>query len=118
VRDEIFALSQLTVMRGGHVALSQAIRMGKPVVTIPIENHSEQLGNSTKIAEIGMGKMLNPKNLEPEELAKAILEILSAPQYSEKALELQRQSRSVDGIDNITNIVMSYCQQDRMPVLK
>jgi UDP:flavonoid glycosyltransferase YjiC (YdhE family) len=109
VRDEIFALSQLTVMRGGHVALSQAIRMGKPVVTIPIENHSEQLGNSTKIAEIGMGKMLNPKNLDSEELASAILEILSTPKYSEKALELQLQSRSVDAIDNISNIVMSYC---------
>jgi UDP:flavonoid glycosyltransferase YjiC (YdhE family) len=110
VRDEIFALSQLSVMRGGHVALSQAIRMGKPVVTIPIENHSEQLGNSIKIAEIGMGKMLNPKNLDSEELAAAILEVLSATQYSEKALELQRQSRSVNGIDSISNIILSYCR--------
>jgi UDP:flavonoid glycosyltransferase YjiC (YdhE family) len=56
-----------------------------------------------------MGKMLNPKNLDSEELASAILEILSTPKYSEKALELQLQSRSVDAIDNISNIVMSYC---------
>ncbi|MGI0037658.1 MAG: glycosyltransferase [Nitrososphaera sp.] len=110
VRDEVFALSDLTVLRGGHVALSHAIRLGKPVVTIPIENHSEQLGNSTKIADIGIGIMLLPKNLESEKLAAAIAKVLSTPRYSEKARELQRQSEMVNGIGNISEIVKSYCQ--------
>lgn len=110
VRDEIFALSSMTVLRGGHVALSQAIRLGKPVVTVPIENHSEQLGNSTKIADIGMGLMLDPKNLEPAELAGAIIKVLSESRYVEKARELQHQTEEVDGINNISNIVRSYCE--------
>ena len=110
VRDEVYALSDLTVLRGGHVALSQAIRLGKPVVTIPIENHSEQLGNSTKVADIGIGIMLLPKNLEADRLAAAIVEVLSTPRFSEKAHELQRQSETIDGIGNISNIVKAYCQ--------
>jgi UDP-N-acetylglucosamine--N-acetylmuramyl-(pentapeptide) pyrophosphoryl-undecaprenol N-acetylglucosamine transferase len=110
VRDEVYALSDLTVLRGGHVALSQAIRLGKPVVTIPIENHSEQLGNSTKVADIGIGVMLLPKNLEADRLAAAIVEVLSTPRFSEKARELQRQSETVNGIGNISNIVKAYCQ--------
>ncbi|HEV8387952.1 MAG TPA: glycosyltransferase [Nitrososphaera sp.] len=110
VRDEVYALSDLTVLRGGHVALSHAIRLGKPVVTIPIENHSEQLGNSTKVADIGIGIMLLPKNLEADRLAAAIVEVLSTPRYSEKARELQRQSKMVNGIGNISNIIKAYCQ--------
>lgn len=109
VRDEVLALSDLTVLRGGHVALSQAIRLGKPVVTIPIENHSEQLGNSTKVADIGIGIMLPPKNLEADKLAGAIVEVLSTSRYSEKARELQKQSEMVNGIGTISNIVKTYC---------
>ena len=52
-------MSNLLVLRGGHVAISQAIQFGKPVITIPIENHGEQLGNSEKIAEIGVGSFKN-----------------------------------------------------------
>jgi UDP:flavonoid glycosyltransferase YjiC (YdhE family) len=109
IRDEIFSLSQATVLRGGHVALSQAIRLGKPVVTIPIENHSEQLGNSAKVADIGMGIMLNPKNLQAEQLAAAIEQVLGSPEFSKKARELGRQAEENDGIDNISSIVKGYC---------
>jgi UDP:flavonoid glycosyltransferase YjiC (YdhE family) len=109
VRDEVFALSNLAVIRGGHVALSQAIHFGKPVVTVPIENHSEQLGNSSKIGEIGMGLMLHPKDLCAEKLVNAIDKVLTDSKYSEKARQLQLEAANVNGIENISNIIKSYC---------
>ena len=42
VRDEIFAIADVLVLRGGHAVISQAIQFGKPIVTIPIDNHGEQ----------------------------------------------------------------------------
>ena len=63
VRDEIFAMCNLLVLRGGHVSISQAIQFGKPIVSIPIENHGEQLGNSEKISKIGIGITLNTKQM-------------------------------------------------------
>jgi UDP:flavonoid glycosyltransferase YjiC (YdhE family) len=113
VRDEVFAMCQLAVVRGGHVALSHAILFGKPVVTVPIENHSEQLGNSTKIAEIGMGIMLNPKLLTAEKLAASIKELLAETKYSVRARELQGEAERVNGIDTICNIIKSYCKPQR-----
>lgn len=109
VRDEIFAMSQLVIVRGGHVALSQAIRLGKPVVTVPIENHSEQIGNSAKVDAIGMGKMLHPKQLTAEKLAQCIEEVLFEAKYSNKARELQLEGDTLDGIDKISKIIKSYC---------
>jgi UDP-N-acetylglucosamine--N-acetylmuramyl-(pentapeptide) pyrophosphoryl-undecaprenol N-acetylglucosamine transferase len=108
VRDEIFAMSELVVLRGGHVALSEAIQFGRPVVTVPIENHGEQLGNSAKIAELGMGVMLRPKGLKAEQLASSISEVLGNPQYRRKAAELQKKTEKLNGIENVVQIVRSY----------
>ncbi len=108
VRDEIFAMSELLVLRGGHVALSEAIQFGRPVVTVPIENHGEQLGNSAKIAELGMGVMLRPKGLKAERLASSISEVLGNPQYRRKAAELQKMTEKLNGIENVVQIVRSY----------
>ena len=108
VRDEIFTASDLLVLRGGHVALSQAIQFGKPVVTVPIENHGEQLGNCAKIAELGAGVTLYPKQLRPEQLGDAIERVLGDSSYNKKAAELQRLAEKLNGIDNVMQIVRSY----------
>ena len=108
VRDEIFAACDLLVLRGGHVALSQAIQFGKPVVTVPIENHGEQLGNSAKISELGAGIMLHPKGLRPEQLGEAMKRVLGNRGYNKKAGELKRLAETLNGVDNIVQIVRSY----------
>ena len=108
VRDEIFAASDLLVLRGGHVALSQAIQFGKPVVTVPIENHGEQLGNCAKFEELGAGVMLHPKRLRSDQLADAIEKVLGDSHYNKKATELQRLAERLNGIDNVVKIVRSY----------
>ncbi len=108
VRDEIFAASDLLVLRGGHVALSQAIQFGKPVVTVPIENHGEQLGNCAKMEELGAGVMLHPKQLRSAQLADAIEKVLGDSNYNKKATELQRLAEGLNGIDNVVKIVRSY----------
>jgi UDP-N-acetylglucosamine--N-acetylmuramyl-(pentapeptide) pyrophosphoryl-undecaprenol N-acetylglucosamine transferase len=91
VRDEIFAASDLLVLRGGHVALSQAIQFGKPVVTV-----------------LGAGVMLHPKQLRSEQLADAIEKVLGDYDYNKKATELQRLAERLNGIDNVVKIVRSY----------
>lgn len=108
VRDEVFALSDLVVMRGGHTALSQAIQFGKPVVTIPIENHGEQLGNSQKIAELGLGAMVHPKKVKHEQVAQAIEQVLGDPSYLENTLQMKVLTEKMDGIENVVRIVRSY----------
>jgi UDP:flavonoid glycosyltransferase YjiC (YdhE family) len=108
VRDEIFSLSDLIVLRGGHAGISQAIRYGKPVVAIPIENHGEQLGNSEKIASLGLGIAVTTKPLCPEHISDAINLVLIEPYYQRKAHELMELSENLNGVSNIVNIVRSY----------
>lgn len=113
VRDEIFALSDALVLRGGHTALSQAIQFGKPVVTIPIENHGEQLGNSENVSRLGIGVMLHPKGLRPVQISGAIEQVLSDPTYAEKVQRLKKMTENTDGIKNVIKTVGSYFKTER-----
>jgi UDP-N-acetylglucosamine--N-acetylmuramyl-(pentapeptide) pyrophosphoryl-undecaprenol N-acetylglucosamine transferase len=108
VRDEVFAMSNLIVLRGGHTALSQALQFGKPVVTIPIEKHGEQLGNSEKIAEFGAGIMLHPKDLTGKQIADAVDKALQDPSYKENTHKMMTLAENLNGIDSVAQIVRSY----------
>lgn len=108
VRDEVFMLSDIVVMRGGHTALSQAIQFGKPVVTIPIENHGEQLGNSENVASLGLGVMVHPKNVKPDQIAQAIVHVADSSEYKSKTAKLAEMTENLNGIENVVKIVQSY----------
>jgi UDP-N-acetylglucosamine--N-acetylmuramyl-(pentapeptide) pyrophosphoryl-undecaprenol N-acetylglucosamine transferase len=107
-RDEIFYLSNILIIRGGHTAISQAIQFGKPFISIPIENHGEQLSNSNKIEKLGIGLTINPRLISTEIIKKTIEDMICNNKYNEKALQLMEISNKLDGIENIKNIVFSH----------
>lgn len=109
VRDEIFAMSDLLLTRGGHSTLAQTIQYGNPVITIPIRNHGEQLGNANKIQKIGLGLMLNEKGLKSEDISNAIELVLNDSSFSNNAKMLMNISNKLNGVNNIVNVVRSYC---------
>ena len=108
IRDEIFALSDLIVIRAGHEVISQAIEHGKPVVIIPIPNHGEQLGNSEKVERMKIGIRLEPSKIEAYQVAEAIHKILDDQSYLENVLKIKKVTDGLDGINNALNIIRSY----------
>jgi uncharacterized protein (TIGR00661 family) len=101
-------MSNALVLRGGHAALSQAIQFGKPILTIPIENHGEQLANSKKIAKIGAGIMLDAKELKASQVTDAMYEVINDSQYQQKASVLMKLTEKLNGIENVVKIIRSY----------
>ena len=108
VRDEIFALSDLVVIRAGHEAISHAIDHGKPVISIPIQNHGEQLGNSEKVDRMKIGIKLDPSNTKPPEIANAIHRILDDKSYLENVQRIKKITDRHDGINNALEIIRSF----------
>jgi uncharacterized protein (TIGR00661 family) len=106
-RDEIFYLANILMIRGGHTAISHAIQFGKPFITIPIENHGEQISNSNKIEKMGIGKKIDPKILSVKSIRESIEEIIYEKKYVEKAFQLMEISNKSDGIQNIKDIIFS-----------
>ena len=108
VRDEIFALSDLIVIRAGHGAIAHAIEHGKPMVSIPIQNHGEQLGNSEKVERLKIGIKLEPSNTNPPQIAEAIHRILDDKSYLENVQKIKKITDRYDGINNALEIIRTY----------
>jgi UDP:flavonoid glycosyltransferase YjiC (YdhE family) len=107
-KDEIFFLSDIIIMRGGHTAISQAIQYGKPIISIPIESHGEQLSNSSKIERLGIGKAIDSKTMNQTILMNALNKLICDKSYEDRILNLMKISNKLDGIQNIKDIVLSY----------
>jgi UDP-N-acetylglucosamine--N-acetylmuramyl-(pentapeptide) pyrophosphoryl-undecaprenol N-acetylglucosamine transferase len=106
-RDEIFHLANILIIRGGHTAISHAIQFGKPFISIPIENHGEQISNSNKIEKMGIGKKIDPKLLSVKIIKESIEELIYDEKFRKKAFDLMEISNRLDGIKNIKNIIFS-----------
>ena len=108
VRDEIFELSDLVVIRAGHEAISHGIDHGKPMVSIPIQNHGEQLGNSEKVERMKIGIKLDPSKTNPPQIADAIHRILDEKSYLENVQKVKKITDRHDGINNALEIIKSF----------
>lgn len=107
-KDEIYFLSDVIVMRGGHTAISQAIQYGKPIISIPIQSHGEQMSNSSKIERLGIGKAIDSKKMNQTILIDAVNELIYNNSYKDKMSDLMKLSNKLDGIQNVKDIVLSY----------
>ena len=107
-KDEIYFLSDVIIMRGGHTAISQAIQYGKPIISIPIQSHGEQMSNSSKIERLGIGKAIDSKKMNQTMLIDAVNELIYDNSYNDKMSDLMKLSNKLDGIQNVKDIVLSY----------
>ena len=108
IRDELFILSNILVLRGGHTTISQAIQFGKPIISIPIENQAEQISNSYKITKIGIGIMLKTNELTSETIIEAINKILNDNKFLSRSNKIMEFCNKLNGIENVIDIIRSY----------
>ncbi len=108
VKDELFELSSLVVARAGHRTIGQCIDAGKPAVLVPIHNHSEQIGNSNKFSELGLGISIRSERLTVQSLTESVETCLTDPSYSDNVEKLRRISKRYNGIQRCAEVVDSY----------
>ena len=108
VKDQLFALSDLVIIRGGHTVISQAIIYGKPMITIPIQNHGEQLGNSEKVEQLKIGIKLDPNMVQKEQIIEAVNAALGTNNYLENSQRLKSVADGFKGIEKISEIIRQY----------
>jgi UDP-N-acetylglucosamine--N-acetylmuramyl-(pentapeptide) pyrophosphoryl-undecaprenol N-acetylglucosamine transferase len=108
IKDEFFALSQVLVGRSGHRTIGQCIDAGKPAVLVPIDNHSEQLGNAEKFQSLGLGIAISPGGLRPERLTDAVDACIRDPRYKKNLEAVRLISKRYRGVETCAEIIASY----------
>ena len=108
VKDELFGLADAVVSRAGHSTIGQCIEHGKPAVLLPIHNHPEQIANSEKFRELGLGVDIRAERLTPEGLIGGIDSLLGDGRYRRRVESVQRVSARYRGIERCAEIIRGY----------
>lgn len=89
------------VVNGGYSAITELFYTEKPMVVVPVPNHSEQWTNAKQISEGGIGIIANENNYF-EKLNELI------KNYSNYKENYKKFSQKIDGASQAANIIYNF----------
>lgn len=76
---EVLEASDVVVSRAGHGTIMKAIMLGKPMILIPIPDHTEQYGNAKRASKLGLAEIVPQREITAERLLDATKRLLRSP---------------------------------------
>ncbi len=98
IRDELFEIADYALIRGGHSTITKSISLGKPMLVLPIPNHTEQIGNAERVEELGLGIYLRSNDISGKKLIESMEMIASNDSYKSKVDHLKKISSEYDAV--------------------
>jgi len=86
---EVLEASSVVVSRAGHGTIMKAIMLGKPMILIPIPDHTEQSGNAKTASKLGLAEIIPQGELTAERLMDATKRLLDFPPDGLQRLQKQ-----------------------------
>jgi UDP:flavonoid glycosyltransferase YjiC (YdhE family) len=78
-QHEVLEASSVVVSRAGHGTIMKALMLGKPMILIPIPDHTEQYGNAKRASRLGLAEIVPQREVTTERLLDATKRLLSSP---------------------------------------
>jgi len=76
---EVLEASSVVVSRAGHGTIMKSIMLGKPMILIPIPDHTEQYGNAKRASKLGLAEIIPQGEVSTECLLDATRRLLDSP---------------------------------------
>lgn len=92
---QLLPRASVIVHQGGVGTTAQALRAGRPMLVIPY-NH-DQPDNASRIARLGVGRMLSRKRYNGSRVVEELRELLENPVYARHAAKIGAIVRSENG---------------------
>ena len=104
-QDDFIRASDVVVSRAGHGTIMKALLYGKPMILIPIPDHTEQIGNARRALNLHVARIIDQSALNGETLELNIEEILNSNEYRAKAAGVSRVAASMRAIPTACDII-------------
>lgn len=107
---EWMKLSDITVSLAGHTTTMEIASLGIPSIIVPVENHSEQLKNALTMEKYGISYVRNINNVNPEEFAGDINNILKDEDLIEKIDNIKKEFSRYNGTKKAVEIILKSAE--------
>jgi UDP:flavonoid glycosyltransferase YjiC (YdhE family) len=101
---EFIKACDVVLSRAGHGIITKAMVYGKPLVLIPIPEHTEQWNNARTCERLGYGVLLEQRNLTLDKLREALKKALG---LNPKRLDEVYKKTLLGGWESASNLVYS-----------
>jgi len=102
---ELLKASDLIISRAGHGTIMKAIALGKPMILIPIPDHTEQHGNAMRACSMGFAELIPQREVSTERLLDATKRLLRS--RSVRAHKLLQSPIGTEAIETAARHIMS-----------
>jgi UDP:flavonoid glycosyltransferase YjiC (YdhE family) len=85
---EVLEASSVVVSRAGHGTIMKSIMLGKPMILIPIPDHTEQYGNAKRASKLGLAEIVPQREVTTERLLDATRRLLKSPPNALRTLTM------------------------------
>lgn len=108
---KVNALCDIAVIHGGQETVQTACDSGTPFIGIGMQ--PEQSINIENIVRFGAAIRLSRRNFTKTQFHNSIHELLSNPQYKQKAIELRLESLKINGPHNVADFLKNTFNHEK-----
>jgi uncharacterized protein (TIGR00661 family) len=108
---ELLKAADVVICRAGHGMMMKAMTLGKPMMLIPIPDHTEQYGNARRACKLGLAELVPQKEVTTERLLDATRILLKTK--TAKTQEFRRTTAGTDAVKAATRYVMDLAAKSR-----
>jgi MGT family glycosyltransferase len=106
---EILPRTQVFVTHGGMNSIMESLYYGVPMVAIP--QMIEQATNAQRMAEMGLGVMLEKEAVNATALREAVERVVNEASFRERAQSMQRITRESGGYLRAADAIMQFAEE-------
>ena len=111
---EILKQAALVITHAGVNTVLESLSEGVPLVAVPLGN--DQFGVAARLKARGAGVVVSRHRLNPARLRKAVTRVLQERRYRERAQDLQRAIRQMDGPGRAADLIEQVLKQFSLEV--
>ena len=87
---ELLKASNIVISRAGHGTIMKALLLAKPMILVPIPDHTEQHGNAKRASQLGFAEIIPQREVTTERLLRATRKLLDSPPNGLERLSRER----------------------------
>ena len=108
-QHELLKASDIIISRAGHGMIMKAIVLGKPMILVPIPDHTEQYGNAPRACRLGFAELVPQREISTERLLDAAERLLDSS--AARSHRLMETPNGTDAIQAATRQLMELASR-------
>lgn len=104
-QDDFIRASDLVIGRAGHGTIMKSLAYGKPMMLVPIPDHTEQYGNARRATSLHVAEMIDQNMLNRDTLRSKVEKVLGSHKYTTNASRISKEAAGMNAVARACDIV-------------